>query len=243
MIHNARNNPRRIENPTLIAQVHMERFKLIYELIKQKAQPNDTFVIRIHVGEGYFKQGESSEDNFRRRSIAQSNIKLIIETLKTLTKSDKVIIRLGHVTHATPSQLSEIQKLGIIIEANLTSNLVTGSIASETEQGQVLLKFLFYNLKTIINTDAGGVMGTTIVREYRIAQQIINKFKNNQLELTLENKKYFYSQLPDKMDRIKDYEYELLPPEKKDNFNMSHLILEAEEYLQNIVPRLGGQPK
>lgn len=222
----------------------MERFKHIYELMRQKAQQNDTtFVIRVHVGEGYFKRGESSEDNYRRRSIAQSNIKLIIETLKTLDKSDKVIVRLGHVTHTTPTQLLELQKLGIIIEANLTSNLVTGSVTSLLEQEQVLLKFLFYNLRTIINTDAGGVMGTTIVREYRIAQQIINKFKNNQIELTLDNKKYFYSQLPDTMDRIKDYEYELLPPEKKNNFDMEHLILEAEDYLRNIVPRLGGLPK
>jgi hypothetical protein len=86
-------------------------------------------------------------------------------------------------------------------------------------------------------------MGTTIVREYRIAQQIINKFKNNQIELTLLYKKYFYSQLPDIMDRIKDYEYELLPLEKKNNFDMEHLILEAEDYLRNIVPRLGGLPK
>ena len=120
--------------------------------------------------------------------------------------------------------------------------MVTGSIASGIEQEQVLLKFLFYNLKTIINTDAGGVMGTTIVREYRIAQQIINKFKNNQVEITIGNKKYFYTQLPSTMDRIKDYDYELLPPDKKDNFDMEYLILEAEEYRTNVVPGLGGRP-
>lgn len=227
----------------MFTDIGMERFKLIYELMKQKAQQkNATFVLRVHVGEGYFKQALSLEDNMKCRSIAQSNIQLIIKTLKTLSQSDKVIIRLGHVTHATPSQLEEIQRLGIIIEANLTSNLVTGSIASPAEQEQVLLKFLFYNLKTIINTDAGGVMGTTIVREYRIAQQIINKFKSNQLELTIDNKKYFYTQLPARMDRIKNYDYELLPPDKKDNFDMEHLIKQAEEYLCNIAPRLGGQP-
>ncbi|WP_233787970.1 hypothetical protein [Dulcicalothrix desertica] len=51
-----------------------------------------------------------------------------METLKKLEISAKVIIRLGHVTHAEPIQLEEIQKLGLIVEANLTSNLVTGSI-------------------------------------------------------------------------------------------------------------------
>ena len=84
----------------VFTDIGMERFKLIYELTKQRAQQNNTtFVIRVHVGEGYFKQGEASEDNHRRRSIAQSNVKLIIETLKTLSKSDQVIILLGHVTY------------------------------------------------------------------------------------------------------------------------------------------------
>jgi hypothetical protein len=44
------------------------------------------------------------------------------------------------------------------------------------------------------------------------------------------------------MDRIRDYDYELLPPDKKDNFNMEYLIQQAEEYRINIVSRLGGQP-
>jgi adenosine deaminase len=228
----------------MFTHIGMERFQLIYEQIKLYAQQkNATFVIRVHVGEGYFKKGESQEDNRFGRLIAQSNVSLIIETLKTLRLSDQVIIRLGHVTHATPSQLSELQKLGIIIEANLTSNLVTGSAATSAIREQVLLKFLLINLKTIINTDAGGVMGTTIVREYRIAQQIINKFKKNQVEITIGSKKYFYTQLPDTMDRIDGYDYELLPPDKKDNFDMENLIKEAEEYRTNVVPRLGGQPK
>ncbi len=62
------------------------------------------------------------------------------------------------------------------------------------------------------------------------------------MEITIGNKKYFYTQLPSTMDRIKDYDYELLPPDKKDNFDMEYLILEAEEYRTNVVPRLGGRP-
>ena len=66
----------------MFTDIGMERFKLIYELMKQRAQQNKTtFVIRVHVGEGYFKRGESLEDNYRRRSIAQNNIELIIKTL------------------------------------------------------------------------------------------------------------------------------------------------------------------
>jgi hypothetical protein len=169
----------------MFTDIGMERFKLIYKLLKQKAeQKSTTFVLRVHVGEGYFKQSYSLEDNINSRSIAQSNIQLIIKTLKTLSNSDEVIIRLGHVTHATPSQLEEIQKLGIIIEANLTSNLVIGSVTSPIEQEQVLLKFLFYKLKTIINTDAGGVMGTTIVREYRIDRRLYSKWRLEQHRLT-----------------------------------------------------------
>ncbi len=115
----------------MFTDIGMERFILIYKILKQKAQQKSTiFVLRVHVGEGYFKHLLSLEDNIKSRSIAQSNIHLLIKTLKTLSLSDEVIIRLGHITHATPSQLEEIQKLGIIIEANLTSNLVTGSITS-----------------------------------------------------------------------------------------------------------------
>jgi hypothetical protein len=34
----------------------------------------------------------------------------------------------------------------------------------------------------------------------------------------------------------------LIIPDKKDNFDMQHLINSAKEYLINIVPRLGGKP-
>ncbi|MBW4505289.1 MAG: hypothetical protein KME64_02070 [Scytonematopsis contorta HA4267-MV1] len=48
----------------MFTHVGMERFKLIHEQIKLYAQEkNATFIIRVHVGEGYFQPCESQEDN------------------------------------------------------------------------------------------------------------------------------------------------------------------------------------
>ncbi len=143
----------------------MKRFKKIYEDLKQKAiEQKSTFVLRPHVGEGYPKRdntGQLDENSDEHRTIAQENLEHLINTLEELKAnnelSEQVIVRLGHATHATPEQLIRIQQLGIIVEANLTSNLVTRTVADSTEQNQVLLKFLFHDVKTILNTDAGSV--------------------------------------------------------------------------------------
>lgn len=209
-------------------QEGMERFQAIYEFLKQKAQQkNATFVIRVHVGEGYFRQDETPDEHGEQSRIAKRNVQTIVETLKKLEISGKVIIRLGHVTHVEPTQLEEIQKLGVIVEANLTSNLVTGSVTDDTEQAQVLLRFLFYNVKTVLSTDGGGIIGTTIENEYRIAEQIIRRFINNEIPITINNQKYFYSQLP---------------PNKQSNFSLERIREEAKRYRKNTVPKLGGHP-
>ena len=148
----------------------MKRFELMYGELAGKAEKLDgALVFRIHAGEGYLVQGASGTSN--HRDIAQSNVGHILDTIEGMaqqgTLSDKVIIRIGHATHASPAQLDRISLLEdkgvkIHVEANLTSNLVTGSVKNGEEQAQVLLRFLKHGVTPTLNTDGGGVMGTTL---------------------------------------------------------------------------------
>jgi adenosine deaminase len=220
----------------------MKRFKKIYEHLKQKAiEQNSTFVLRPHVGEGYPKRdntGQLDENSDEHRTIAQDNLELLINTLEELKAnnelSDKVIVRLGHATHATPEQLTRIQQLGIIVEANLTSNVVTRTVADSVEQNQVLLKFLFHDVKTVLNTDAGGVMSTSLQREYELAHTIMDRFNNNEIPIVVDNVHYYFSQIPDEGDREPGVEYKILPQEKRRNFDLERLRKEAEGYSQKM---------
>jgi len=219
----------------------MKRFKKLYEDLKQKAiEQNSTFVLRPHVGEGYPKRSNTGqlENSDEHRTIAQENLQQLINTLEELKAnnqlSDRVIVRLGHATHATPEQLTRIQQLGIIVEANLTSNLVTRTVADSVEQNQVLLKFLFHDVKTVLNTDAGGVMSTSLQREYELAQTIMSRFNNNEIPVVVDNIHYYFSEIPDEGDREPGVEYRILTDEKRKNFDLDRLRKEAEGYSQKM---------
>lgn len=158
------------------------------------------------------------------------------------TLSDKVVIRIGHATHASPEQLDRIRLLEskgvkIHVEANLTSNLTTGSVKDAKEQREVLLRFLNHGVVPTLNTDGGGVMGTTLRQEKTLAQNIIAGFKSNQVEITENNTKYYYSELPSLANRDPRFEYRLIPEENKRNFEMDKIEKETEDYRQEIIPK------
>lgn len=199
--------------------------------------------MRPHVGEGYPKRdntGQLDENSQEHRTIAQDNLEHLINTLEELKAnnelSDQVIVRLGHATHATPEQLTRIQQLGIIVEANLTSNVVTRTVADSTEQNQVLLKFLFHDVKTVLNTDGGGVMGTSLQDEYKQAYRIMSLFTKNRIPIVVDNVHYYFSEIPDEGDREPGVEYKILPDEKRENFDIERLKKEAEDYSQRMQP-------
>jgi len=107
-----------------------------------------------------------------------------------------------------------MKELGVIVEANLTSNLVTKSVANKDEQAQVLLKFLYYGVEVVLNTDGGGVMNTTIVEEYERASEIIESFKTKKdLQIIEDNKRIYYDEntAPPLDERKSEYIYEPLP--------------------------------
>src|SRR5262249_16902143 len=153
-------------------------------------------VLRPHVGEGYADR----EAPTAHVETAQHNIETLLETLEDMGYStergadDGVIIRLGHVTHATPEQIERMAKCRVIIEANIGSNVRTGSIKDDSEHP--LLYALYYGTPTVLGTDGQGVMGTTLTGEYDRAAQIIADFKSGLSRIQVGGAELSYTQLP-----------------------------------------------
>lgn len=209
----------------------MDNLQDVYRHLAAQANKKDSFlVLRVHVGEGFHDRDKKTgelQQNSQHRKDAEANLDMMIKTLEKLADngeiSDKVIVRFGHATHATPKQLQKMKQLEskgvrIIVEANLSSNLATRSINPE-EEYQVLLKFLHHDINTILNTDAGGVMGTNLGREYAIAEKIINRFQTGRITLKIGNK---------------EYRYEDLAPEQQKMFDINRLKQEAEKYFTDV---------
>ncbi len=166
-------------------------------------------VLRPHVGEGY------SEDSEIRRhgggpdsEVAQIARNNLDKLLKQLDESPhyvpppegKVIVRLGHVTHATDEHIALMKKLGVIAEVNVGSNLATGSLpADSTGHGRLdehpLIKLMLAGVKTTLSTDAQGVMSTNMGREYGFAADTLDAFRRGETQITLNGKRVSFSDL------------------------------------------------
>jgi hypothetical protein len=151
----------------------LEDIMAIYDLAsaaaKVRGQP---VVLRPHVGEGYAKDGGD------HAAVAHKNLELLIDALKSKkvnSERDGVILRFGHAAHATPDQIKAMKELGIIVEANLSSNVTTGS---QTLEKHPILQMLYQELDVVLATDGGGVMNTKLDTEYKLAKERIDEFKN-----------------------------------------------------------------
>ncbi|MGF1489990.1 MAG: hypothetical protein ACFBSE_23125, partial [Prochloraceae cyanobacterium] len=212
----------------------MEYFQEIYREMARKAEEaNKTMVIRVHVGEG----NPATVSYNDKASTARNNVSLMIEAIETLRDnnqlSDKIILRLGHGTHASGANLDKIRQLGIIVEANLTSNLKTGSVRNKNEMDQVLLRFLYHDVKLTINTDGGGMMTTTLPKEYKQAREILARFRNNEIGVTVDITDPNTGAVTQRT-----YFYRDLPKDKKANFKPSKLTEEAWKYRNQITPTI-----
>lgn len=181
----------------------------------------------------------------------------IVDTLIKMDRegkfSENVVTRLGHMTHADFEQLSQLdpisKKHGVIVEANLTSNLVTRTAPNQNEMHRVLLRFLYQdNLRVTLNTDGDGVMGTTIENEHKEARRAMERFKSGELPLIDEKGKiiYYYDkeQVPD-IDDLDDeqrkYKHEAISESKKNNFSVERLQAESDLYIDKIAPTIGSK--
>ena len=76
--------------------------------------------------------------------------------------------------------------LGVIAEANIGSNEITKSIASIEDHP--LLYNLYYGVKTVLGTDAPGVMNTSKMKEYGKAKKLIAGFCSGDKYLEIDTK-------------------------------------------------------
>jgi hypothetical protein len=142
--------------------------------------------------------------------VARKNIDTVIKKLQAMgysaekAKSDGVIIRFGHAAHATPEQVKEMRELGVTLEANLGSNLQTGSIGALDEHP--LLYALYYEVPTILSTDGQGVMQTNMQHEYELATKNIREFKRGDTSIMIEGNKLKYVDLPPEVQKRFDVE-------------------------------------
>lgn len=113
--------------------------------------------------------------------MARRNLAVLLNHLQAIgygparATADRVKIRLGHITHATDVQLQQMAAMGIDVDSNIGSNVVTQSIGSVDEHP--LLRQLYYGVRTLLGTDGPGVMGTSRVGEYKNAKEIIAEFR------------------------------------------------------------------
>jgi adenosine deaminase len=164
----------------------VEKYKLLDRVAQSKGQK---MVLRPHVGEGYDPAGTGEHV-----AIARKNLEMLVKTLEKLgyDGSGNVIVRLGHATHATPEILADMARIGVIVESNVGSNLATGSILRAEEHP--LLLNMYYGVKTVLATDAQGVMGTTLPAEYQRAAFLIDRFKAGE-PLVVKGKTIYYRDL------------------------------------------------
>jgi adenosine deaminase len=197
------------------------RFREMYEHVSTAAQERGReLVLRPHVGEGYAPVGAEDAAHI---NVARANLEMLLTGLEHMGynpakgKADGVIIRFGHATHATPEQIVRMKNMGIIAEANISSNLATRSISSL--DAHPLLYNLYFDEPTILSTDGHGVMGTNLNTEYAIARTIIDDFKAGRTTI--------------KLDGV-EKQYQDLTPDQQARFNVEKLKTWATEYLDRI---------
>jgi DNA uptake protein ComE-like DNA-binding protein len=174
-------------------------------------------VLRPHVGEGYSENSEvrrhGGGDRGEVAQISRNNLKVLLDHLENSPHykpppEGKVVVRLGHVTHATDKQIEQMRKLGVIAEVNIGSNLATGSLPRDTNaNGRLdehpLLKLMIAGVKTTLSTDAQGVMSTSMGREFGFADDMIQDFVSGRTTVTIRGKTLRYQDLtPEQQRRV-----------------------------------------
>ncbi len=170
-------------------------------------------VLRPHVGEGYIEMPNNEHghkapfdaDHSRAHyEKAQANLWAMVDAVERLSKTigpdGKPIynpadpnpeIRLGHATHATPELAMKLKELGIVVEVNLGSNAVSGSLqdSATNPQGRSASGHLHYmddhslltlvaaGVRVVLATDGQGVMSTQLRDEHKRAAQLLEGFR------------------------------------------------------------------
>ena len=207
-----------------------ERFTYLFDQVAAAGRARgEPIVLRPHVGEGandvvpgepfgrdHSRQVTEDGQELTHYRRARENIEAWLQVLERIAARPEnlgyggrlppeVIVRFGHVTHATPDQAERMVRLGVIAEVNLTSNAQTGAIArnkplpGEHDRGRLqgepvsyeddqdssitfddhsLGTLVFSNADIVLSTDAHSVMNTALGKEYQRASITIKRILN-----------------------------------------------------------------
>ena len=172
-------------------------------------------VLRPHVGEGYIEMPDNAHghkasfdaDHSRKHyEKAEANLWAMVDAVERLSKTigpdgkplynpadPNPEIRLGHATHATPELAAKMKELGIVVEVNLGSNAISGSLQDSatnpqgrSESGHLhhmddhsLLTLAAEGVPIVLATDGQGMMGTGLGDEHKRATEIIRTFRGD----------------------------------------------------------------
>ena len=211
-----------------------QRFEYLYDQLAEAAlQRGKPLVLRPHVGEGandvipgepygrdHSRQKQGDQLSHYQR--AEENLDTMLTVLEKIASRPEnrahggrlppeVIVRFGHATHATPQQCVRMARLGVIAEANLSSNVETGALArNKPEAGapdvgrpegpptmfgedkvdanlrdHSLGSLIFSGVEVVPGTDAHSVMNTTLSKEYSRAEKMIAGIRGSEISVPI----------------------------------------------------------
>ena len=125
--------------------------------------------------------------------------------------------QLADFRFTTPEfEIDDVPITGVLVQS---ADLATGTIATPGEHP--LLYNLYYGLRTVLATDAQGVMGTTLPAERASAERMIADFKAGNTALTIDGKPTRYADITD--------------PAIRDRFKIEQLDAWAEQYRLDVI--------
>lgn len=184
--------------------------------ILSAAKQRDKYVLRVHAGEGLKGSFPPPAE------VGRANVAKMIEFAKEMKEqgvdlaSGKVILRIAHLTHASPEQIAELQKLGIHMEMLVGSNKVTGQIPVIPEAAKIdgktphemaahpVLTAFAMKSKIMIGADGDGVMGTTVRGEYELLRDLVESYRDGNFKIAvIEDDKVVYKSYAELSDGMR----------------------------------------
>jgi adenosine deaminase len=110
-----------------------------------------------------------------------------------------------------------MKNLGVMAEANIMSNKATEAVTEIHDHP--LLELLYRDVPTLLSTDAGGVMNTSMQMDTNAAAKIIEAYKLGQTQMLVEGRVVTYESLPSNIQR---------------RYTVEYLNKAARQYLQEI---------
>jgi hypothetical protein len=201
-----------------------QRISAMLEILQAASKAmGRNFVLRPHVGEGYVESVLNAPNQQAAKGqaaeTARNNLDVMLTALEQAgyTPGQGVIVRLGHVTHATSSQIMRMKNLGVTAEANIMSNKATEAVTAIHDHP--LLELIYRDVPTLLSTDAGGVMNTSMQMDTNAAGKIIEAYKLGQTQMLVDGRVVTYESLPSNIQR---------------RYSVEYLNKAAKQYLQEI---------